>query len=66
MQPLTTMPAGFLEHLPNGGNLYYMEPALQKVIPGYFGCPLIHKANLEVIFIQICPGEVLHILQLYS
>ena len=28
---------GFLEHSPSGGSLYYKGPALQKIIPGFFG-----------------------------
>ena len=30
---------GFLEHLQSGGSLHYKGPALQKIIPGFFGSP---------------------------
>ena len=32
---------GFLEHSPSRGSLYYKGPTLQKIIPGFFGSPLI-------------------------
>ena len=32
---------GFLEHPPRGGSLYYKGPALQKIIPGFFGGALL-------------------------
>ena len=30
---------GFLEHSPGGGSLYYKGPALQKIIPVFWGVP---------------------------
>ena len=32
---------GTLEHSPSGRSLYYKGPALQKIILGYFGSPLV-------------------------
>ena len=32
---------GFLEHSPSMGNLYYKRPALQKIIPVFYGLPFI-------------------------
>ena len=39
---------GFLEHSPSGGSLYYKGPALQKIIQGFFGSPVIlHSIHAE-------------------
>ena len=38
---LYTHTSGFLEHSLSGGSLYYKGPALQKIIPGLFGSPLM-------------------------
>ena len=47
---------GFLEHPPSGGSLYYKRPALQKIILGFLGSPLIlwsFQPNIEVHVIDL-------------
>ena len=40
---------GTLEHSPSGRSLYYKGPALQKIILGYFGSPLVRMSQAEVL-----------------
>ena len=53
---LTTAPAswctdtdGFLEHSPSRGSLHYKGPALQKIIPGFLGSPLVKFFLIKLI-----------------
>ena len=54
----STDPDGFLGHSPGRGSLSYKGPALQKIIPGFFGSPLVHRYKWSSTFRIInSPGE---------
>ena len=41
---------GVLEHSPSGGSLYYKGPALQKIIPVFWGSPLVQLLDGGLVF----------------
>ena len=41
---------GFLEHSPSWGSLYYKGPALQKIIPVFWGSPLVQLLDGGLVF----------------
>ena len=45
---------GFLEHSPNGGSLDYKGLALQKIILGFGGSPLIYTVSFIVTISCLC------------